>query len=99
MDWLRILMSRCSAFFKRAKLDGELDEELRAHIALAMEENVAHGMSEADARTAALRSFGGVAQTRETYRVQRGMPWVEQMGRDVPAVAGAARGPTRGVTH
>jgi predicted permease len=83
MDWLRILMSRCSAFFKRAKLDGELDEELRAHIALAMEENVAHGMSEADARTAALRSFGGVAQTRETYRVQRGMPWVEQMGRDV----------------
>ena len=40
-------------------------------------------MTEAEARTAALRAFGGVTQHREAYRMQRGLPWVEQMARDV----------------
>ena len=83
MDWIRILLSRCAALFRSKKLDADLDEELRAHIELAIEENRARGMNEQQARTAALRAFGGVTQIRETYRVQRGLPWLEEAGRDV----------------
>ena len=83
MDFMRMILSRCAALFRRKKLDAELDEELRAHIELAIEENCARGMNEEQARTAALRAFGGVTQARESYRVQRGLPWLEQAGRDV----------------
>jgi predicted permease len=83
MEWIRILISRCAALFRSKKLDADLDEELRAHIDLAIEENRACGMNERQARTAALRAFGGVTQIRETYRVQRGLPWLEEAGRDI----------------
>src|SRR6202030_3626202 len=83
MNWIRILLSRSAAFFRSEKLDADLDEELRAHIDLAIEENRGRGMNESQARTAALRSFGGVTQIRESYRVQRGLPWLDQIARDI----------------
>ena len=83
MDWIRVSLSRCAALFRRKRLDADLDEELRAHIELAMEENRTRGMSEQQARTAALRVFGGVASIRESYRIQRGLPWLEQTARDI----------------
>lgn len=82
MDFLRTFISQCTAFFRRRKLDAELDEELGTHINLAMEENLKLGMSEPEARTAALRKFGGVTQIREAYRVQRELPFVETLVRD-----------------
>ncbi len=83
MDWIRMLLSRSAALFRSRKLDADLDEELRAHIDLAIEENRRRGMNEQQARTAALRSFGGLTQMRETYRVQRGLPWLEEAARDL----------------
>ena len=78
MDSIRILLSRCAALFGRGRLDEDLDEEMRAHIDLAAEENLKRGMSAQDARTAALREFGGVTQTKERYRVQRGLPGLKR---------------------
>lgn len=83
MDWIRILLSRCAALFHRRRLDADLDDELRAHIDLAIAENLRKGMSAEEARTLALRSFGGLTQTRENYRAQRGVPWFGQLGREV----------------
>ncbi len=83
MDWIRIILSRCSSLFRRRKLDADLDEELRAHIDFATDEYIQKGLPPAGARTAALRAFGGVTQTRETYRVQRGIPFLQQFVRDV----------------
>jgi hypothetical protein len=83
MNWIPILLSRCAALFRSKKLDDDLDEELRAHIDLAIEENRGRGMNEQQARIAALRAFGGVTQIRETYRVQRGLPRLEQAVRDI----------------
>src|SRR5258708_32181355 len=83
MSWIRVLLSRCSAFFSRKRLDADLDEELCAHIELAIEEYRSNGMSEQQARTAALRAFGGVTQVRESYRVQRGLPWLEKAVRHI----------------
>ncbi len=82
MDWIRILLSRCSAFLHRRRLDEDLDGELRAHIDFAIEENLKSGMPEEQARTAALRAFGGVTQIKETYRLQRGLPFLESIWRD-----------------
>ncbi|MGB6829555.1 MAG: ABC transporter permease, partial [Terracidiphilus sp.] len=83
MDWIRTLLSRVRALFNRGKRDAELDEELRAHIDLATQENQRKGMNAAEARTAALRAFGGVTQTREQYRIERGLPRIEEILRDV----------------
>src|SRR6266567_605760 len=91
MDWFRILLSRGAALFRSRDLDADLDEELRAHIECAIAENLKAGMKPQEARTAALRSFGGVAQTREDYRVQRGFPWLEQIARDVRFASRALR--------
>ena len=83
MDWIRILLSRCSALFSREKFDADLDEEVQAHIDLAAAENLRSGMSESEARTTALRSFGGVTQMKETYRLQHGLPFLAQLARDL----------------
>ena len=83
MDLIRIFLSRCATLFRSRKLDADLDEELRAHIDLAIEENRERGMNEQQARTAALRAFGGITQVRESYRVQRGLPQLEQIARDI----------------
>jgi macrolide transport system ATP-binding/permease protein len=80
---MRILWSRCVALLRRKKLDAELDEEVRAHIEFAIQENVQRGMQEQEARTAAMRSFGGVTQTKEHYRVERGLPFLEVLAQDV----------------
>ena len=83
MDWIRILLSRCAGFFSRARLDNDLDEELQSHIEFAIDENLEQGMSQQQARTAALRRFGGITQTREQYRAQRGLPFLEIIWHDL----------------
>ncbi len=75
--------SRCLALFRRRKLDEDLDAELRSHIEFACEENMKRGMSAQDARTRALREFGGLTQTKEAYRVQRGLPFLRAVLIDV----------------
>ena len=83
MDQIRTLLARIASLFRRGKLDAELDEEVRAHIDLAIEENLRGGMSSQQARTAALRSFGGMTQTKEAYRTRRGLPWIETLVQDL----------------
>jgi putative ABC transport system permease protein len=83
MDLIRTLISRCAALFNRRKLDDDLDAELHAHIEIAVEENMQRGLSAQEARTSALREFGGMTQARETYRVQRGVPMLEMLAQDI----------------
>jgi predicted permease len=83
MDFLRTILSRVAALFGSKRLDIDLDEELRAHIDLAIEENLQRGMSRKQARMTAMGSFGGVAQVKETYRLQRGLPFLEATARDL----------------
>jgi predicted permease len=83
LDLIRTVLSRCASLFRKERLDADLDEELRTHIAFATEENIERGLPHSQARTAALRSFGGVTQIRETYRNQRDIPMLEQISRDL----------------
>jgi predicted permease len=83
MDFLRTLLARFTALFRRHRRDDDLNEELRAHIDLAIADNLRRGLSPASARTHALRAFGGLTQARESYRIQRGLPFLEHLSRDL----------------
>lgn len=83
MDWIRVLVSRCAAFIFAKKLNADLEDELRSHLELATAENVERGMSEEAARTKALRQFGKLTQVTETYRLQRGLPFMETLIQDL----------------
>ena len=83
MSRLRELASRIHGLFSQNRLDRDLDEELSAHFEMLVDENVRRGMSLKEARYAARRSFGGLEQTREAYRDQRGLPNVETLIQDI----------------
>ncbi len=83
MTWLRILASRFIALLRKGRLEQELDEEVRSHLEMLVEENLRKGMSPEEARCAALRSFGGVEQVKEIYRERRGLPMIETLFQDV----------------
>jgi macrolide transport system ATP-binding/permease protein len=68
---------RLAALFRRRRLEADLNEELRSHLEMAVELNLGKGMNAEDARREALRSFGGIEQTKENYRDQRGLPMIE----------------------
>jgi len=82
-EFFRTLMQRAGALFRRRRLEDDLDEELRSHLEMAVELNLRKGMSAEDARREALRSFGGVEQTKENYRDQRGLPMIETTLQDL----------------
>ncbi len=80
---IRTLRRRFRSLIAGQALDRELDEELRSHVELETEHNIGRGMSPDDARTAALREFGGLTRTREYARDSRGVRPLEELGRDL----------------
>ena len=83
MTRLREFITRFAAVFRRRRREQELNDELRAHIEMLIEENVKRGTSREEARFAALREFGGVEQVKETYREQRGLVMFEKLWQDL----------------
>jgi len=82
-ELLRMFVHRLAALFRRRRLEDDLDDELRSHLEMAVELNLSKGMSPEDARREALRGFGGVEQTKELYRDQRGLPMLETTLQDL----------------
>ena len=80
---MRTAISRLAALFRRNRLDRELDDEVRFHLAMLTDEHMRRGMNPSEARAAALRTFGGVIQMQENYRDQRGLPFIETLIQDV----------------
>jgi predicted permease len=80
---LRTVFSRLCGMFGKSRSDDELNSELQAHLEALTEENVRRGMSLEEARYAARREFGGLEQTRENYRDQRGLPILETLLQDI----------------
>ena len=63
--------------------DDEIEREIRTHLDLEAEERVADGMSETDARYAALRAFGNVTRTQEDVRAVWTRRWLDEIVQDV----------------
>ncbi|MGH9351247.1 MAG: permease prefix domain 1-containing protein [Terriglobia bacterium] len=68
---------------KRKRVERELDAELRDHIERAAAENIRKGMTESEARRAALLTFGGLEQAKEECREARGTLWLENTLQDL----------------
>jgi len=71
--------------WRRARLTGELADELRAHLAMATRDRIARGESPADASVNARREFGNVGLAQEISRDEWGAggQWIEHLGQDV----------------
>src|ERR1700687_973509 len=82
-EFFRTLMHRLATLFRWPRLGEDLDEEMRSRLEMAVEANLSKGMNAQDARREALRSFGGVEQTKELYRDQRGLPVIETTLQDL----------------
>jgi predicted permease len=80
---LRILLARALGLFRRRRADRELQQELAAHLAEAEEDYRRRGLSAEDAHREARRTFGGVAQTAESYRDGLSFRWWTDLQRDV----------------
>jgi putative ABC transport system permease protein len=80
---LKDLLRRWRALTHRDELDQELDEELRFHLDRLIEQNIKNGLSPADARQAALKTFSRVDQSKEECRDARGVGLVENILRDI----------------
>jgi putative ABC transport system permease protein len=74
--------ARLAGMFRRGRLETDLDDEVRFHVEMLVESNIRRGMSPDEARTAALRTFGGITQMKEEYRDQRRLPWIEMFVQD-----------------
>jgi predicted permease len=72
--WLTLRL-RLRSILCRARLDRELDEELRFHLEHMIEEGVARGLSPEEARYAAMRAMGGLEQRKEEMRDMRRVHW------------------------
>jgi predicted permease len=92
--WLAQIRFLFGSLFRKRKLDEQLSEEVRTHVEMATEENVAKGMTPDEARYAALREFGNVAGVQERAREERGWVWLEQLNQDLAhAWSGLVRTP------
>src|SRR5215467_5476138 len=77
------LISRFTSLFRSRKLDQDLEDELRAHIEMRAEDNLAEGMTEEEAHSDAMRRFGNRALLAETARRVDTLEWLETVWQDV----------------
>jgi putative ABC transport system permease protein len=83
MRRLRIFIKRLRGLIFKRGLELDLEDEIRLHLELQIEENMRQGMGAEEARRAALRKFGGVAQIKENYRDRSTLPAIETVLQDL----------------
>ena len=71
-QWFYSLPLRLRSFFHPHQADEEMKEELHEHLEQQVSENIAKGMSSEEARRAAMRTMGSLAQIEEECRDARG---------------------------
>ena len=83
MKLIRAWLLRLGELFHKQRRERELAAELESHLQMHIEDNLRAGMSAAHARREALMKLGGVEQTKENYREQRGLPALETLLQDI----------------
>ena len=82
MRVLRVIGHRLRSLFSGDRLDDEAREEIAAHLERQIAANRAIGMSEGEARRAALLEVGRAAQLGEECRDARGLAWWDALRSD-----------------
>src|SRR5262245_46819818 len=83
MDKLSQLWRRLLFYLRRDRFDRELEEEMRFHLEMKAEENLATGTSQEEARYAARRQFGNQTLLREVSRDMWGFRSLETLAQDI----------------
>jgi predicted permease len=82
MKQLRVTLLRIGGLFRKDRRDCELAEEIESNLQFHIADNVRAGMTPQEARRRAQMDLGGVEQTKESYRDQRGLPLLETVLHD-----------------
>src|SRR5215831_13645240 len=85
MEGLRMLREwsqRLLGTLHYGRRDRDMEEELRLHAELAAEEARRRGNEDEPVRSSRVK-VGGQAQAMDLLRDQRGLPWLEDLYRDV----------------
>jgi predicted permease len=80
---LRAWIARLIASLTGRRRDEDLERELRLHRELAAEAAQRHGATADDAARQATLDVGSIAQAMDSLRDQRGLPWLEDLSRDL----------------
>src|SRR5687767_6186125 len=83
MATLREWIVRLWGSVRPRRRDAELEEELRLHLELATEDERRRATSSGGAARAAAIRAGGLVQAAEALRDQRGLPWLDDLARDL----------------
>jgi putative ABC transport system permease protein len=83
MATLREWLTRLRGTLRPRRCDADLEDELNLHLALAAERERRRGRTPEDAARAARLQAGGIAQGLEALRDQRGLPWLDDLARDL----------------
>src|SRR5215204_5680073 len=83
MRWFNVISARLRALAGRESVISDIDREMRLHVEMETEENLARGMSPAEARRAAHMSFGNFDSIRDTAYTVRGGGLMETFLQDV----------------
>jgi predicted permease len=83
MERMRRFVRRLRNVAAPGRADRDLNKEIASHLALLEEEYKRRGMSDADARAAARRAFGGIDQAKELHRGERSIRWLDDLKQDV----------------
>src|ERR671911_911324 len=83
MKAFRAFLQRLTALARARQHERDLDEQIASHLAEAIDDYIARGLSRDDARLAALRDFGGVTQTKQVHREVRSFTWPENLRQDL----------------
>jgi putative ABC transport system permease protein len=83
MRWLTNLQLRLRSLFRRSEMERELEAELSFHLKEQIAENISAGMSPDEAKFAALRGMGGMAQIAEKCREARNVGLAETIMQDL----------------
>ena len=93
--WIYTIPLRLRSLVQREAVEGELDEELRDHLARKTAEGIEAGLTTAEARRRALVELGGLEQSKEECRDARGLRWLEDL-RKISVTDFASCASTRG---
>ena len=80
---LSTLRLRLRSVFRRARVEQELDDEIRDHIDRRVAADVARGVPREQARQEAMRAFGGIEQSKEACRDVRRVNVIEHTVQDL----------------
>jgi putative ABC transport system permease protein len=83
MKWFNLIRDRLRALLHRENVISDIEREMRMHVEMQTEANIAAGMSPSEARDEAIRTFGNLNKVRDEAYDVKGGGLFETLGQDI----------------